>query len=203
MKKMRVNEAAQILGVSPSSVRVYANEGRLSFSLSPGGQRVFTQADIDAFLGKTEEETSRIAFYVRSSNGNKTLLGNQIEALTTAFGEPALVAKDASSGLNENRPGLWKIIRAAQEGKIDAVAVTQKDRLTRFGFRFLEELLFQHGVQILTAAETPEVSLQDELMPDFMNLLASFSGKFYRLRGYEQKKLLLQKAQERLNDSEG
>ena len=41
--------------------------------------------------------------------------------------------------------------------------------------------------------EQPHTSLQEELLKDFMSLIASFSGKFYRLRGYEQQKQLLTK----------
>lgn len=32
------------------------------------------------------------------------------------------------------------------------------------------------------------------IMQDFMSLIASFSGKFYRLRGYDSQKKLLSKA---------
>jgi hypothetical protein len=34
-----------------------------------------------------------------------------------------------------------------------------------------------------------------------MSLVASFSEKFYRLRGYEQRKLLLSKAGEKLEET--
>lgn len=35
---------------------------------------------------------------------------------------------------------------------------------------------------------------QEVLMQDFMSLIASFSGKLYRLRGYDNQKKLLSKA---------
>lgn len=35
---------------------------------------------------------------------------------------------------------------------------------------------------------------QEVLLQDFMSLIASFSGKFYRLRGYDNQKKLLSKA---------
>ena len=50
------------------------------------------------------------------------------------------------------------------------------------------------------AFETPDKSLNEELMQDFMTLIASFSGKFYRLRGYEEKKKLLAEAERRIEE---
>lgn len=37
------------------------------------------------------------------------------------------------------------------------------------------------------------------LMQDFMSLLASFSGKFYRLRGWEQRKKFLDDVQKEVD----
>ena len=41
--------------------------------------------------------------------------------------------------------------------------------------------------------------MMDELMDDFMSLLASFSGRFYKLRSVEHQRLLLRKAEQRLS----
>ena len=38
---IRVTEAAKILGVSPITVRRWCNDGKLEYSLSAAGQRVF------------------------------------------------------------------------------------------------------------------------------------------------------------------
>jgi excisionase family DNA binding protein len=46
-----VSEAATVLGVSTGSIRRWADIGRLETTRTPGGQRRFSQAQIDAFLG--------------------------------------------------------------------------------------------------------------------------------------------------------
>lgn len=189
-KHYRVNEVASLLKVSPTSVRRYANEGRLEHNLTPMGQRVFTQEQLDAFLGV--EETQKVTvFYVRSSQGKQEQLDSQADLLTKAYGLPVRIYSDKGSGLNENRKGLKRLLDDASNHKFTQLVITQQDRLTRFGYSYLERLLDAHGVSILILGETKEKSLYDELLQDFMSLIASFSGKFYRLRGYEQQHALI------------
>ena len=45
----------------------------------------------------------------------------------------------------------------------------------------------------------PKISAEQELMNDFMSLIASFSGKFYQLRGYTQQKQLLTQAEHNID----
>lgn len=190
---------AEQLSVSASSVRKYANAGEISFTLTPNGQRVFSQEAIDLFTGK--EQVVIPVFYTRSSNGDQKMLDSQKKALTLKYGNPNHVYSDKGSGLNENRKGLNQLLGDAQRGKFTTVYVTQKDRLTRFGFTYLESLLKMCDVNIVVLGDETVKTLHEELLQDFMSLVASFSGKFYRMRGYEQKKQLLAKAGEHLDET--
>lgn len=87
-------------------------------------------------------------------------------------------------------------------GEFNKLAVTHKDRLTRFGFHYLEELFGQLGVEILVADMDDRKTIHEELIQDFMSLLSSFSGKYYRLRGYEQQKLLLRQVEDEIAQRE-
>lgn len=201
MKKFyRVTEAATQIGVSASALRTYTAQGRIKSTRNPAGQRIYTQEQINKFLG-IEKTPASFVFYVRSSDGDKIKINNQVSLLTEKYGEPLKVYKDNASGLSEKRSGLKSLIKAAEGRKFDTVIITQKDRLTRFGFTYLEQLFATYGVKIVVLGKENEKSLQEELLQDFMSLLASFSGKFYRLRGYEQKKLLLDKAGEQLEET--
>lgn len=198
---LRVNDVARQLSVSTSMVRVYANKGQLNHRLTPSGQRVFSQQDVNDFLGVSADPEETIVFYTRSNNGNKELLNAQKELLTATYGTPLTVVMDNGSGLNENRKGLVSLMEQAKQGKFSILCVTEKDRLTRFGFRYLEEFFSSNGVTVRVLSEKTEKTLNEELLQDFMSLIASFSGKFYRLRGYEQKKQLLRKAGEILEQN--
>lgn len=148
-----------------------------------------------------EPDAGKTFFYVRSSNGADVLISTQLEKLEAAYGEPDKVFQDKASGLNEKRRGLKALLQAvkSEEGKV-RVCITNKDRLTRFGFSYLEELLGAYGTEVvvLDTADTREPPAV--LMEDFMALLASFSGKFYRLRGWEQQRKLIDDVAKKLDN---
>jgi putative resolvase len=199
MRTYRVTRAAELIGVSATTLRRYTQLGKIKDTRNPAGQRVFTQASIDEFLGKPVGE-QKLAFYVRSSDGDQVKIDNQIDLLTKAYGEPVRIFKDKASGLNEKRQGLQALLNNAERGNLTKVAITQKDRLTRFGYSYLERLLKVYGVELVVFGEDTQKNIHEELLQDFMSLLASFSGKFYRLRGYEQQEQLLVKAGETLEE---
>ena len=73
--------------------------------------------------------------------------------------------------------------------KVSRVFVTYKDRLTRFGFHYLETVFEHEGVPIIVIRDMAhERSVQEELVEDMMALIASFSGKLYGLRSGKNKK---------------
>ncbi|AWK75611.1 hypothetical protein CBI38_16630 [Rhodococcus oxybenzonivorans] len=56
------------------------------------------------------------------------------------------------------------------------------------------------GVTVEVLREHGDKSLVEELMDDFMALLASFSGRFYRLRSKQNQRRLLDDAAARLEE---
>ena len=78
----------------------------------------------------------------------------------------------------------------AKDSKISKVYVTYKDRLTRFGFNYLEVYFKSHNVEIVVLNDVNEdKSPQQELIEDLMTIVASFSGKLYGLRSGKNKKV--------------
>ena len=68
-------------------------------------------------------------------------------------------------------------------GKVNHVYVTYKDRLTRFGYHYLEKVFAHYGVRIIVVKDIEKAkSIEQELAEDLMSLIASFSGKLYGLR---------------------
>lgn len=198
-RKVRVSEAGRILGLSPQTIRNWTNDGRLKCSYSLAGQRVY---DVDYLQSLIEPERGKpYIFYVRSSTKNDVLTETQVEKLTSAYGDPFRVFKDSASGLNENRKGLRALLAHCKENP-SVVCVTNKDRLSRFGFSYLEMLLNEYGceVSVLDSDDTKEPHAV--LLQDFMTLLASFSGKFYRLRGWEQQRQFLSDVEQELSACE-
>lgn len=196
MKKqyLRISEVAELLSVTPQTVRKWRLQGKLKGYTTPGGQHVYSREEIESYLNK-EKQTERPVHYARSSMGNKEAIAGQFKKLREVCGKPVMEIKDSGSGLNENRKGLERMIRLAKEKKITVIRVTEPDRLSRFGLKYLEELFGAYGVRIEYVFKDTEKSPEEELMADFMNLIASFSGKFYRMRGYREQKKLLKDAE--------
>lgn len=75
----RVGEVADMLHVTPESVRAYVRAGKIHCDRTPSGQRVFTQEHIDAYLGNAH--TPKHVFYARSSKGDRRAIQAQLDEL--------------------------------------------------------------------------------------------------------------------------
>lgn len=199
---IRVKEAATILGVSPGTVRNWCNQGKLPYHLSAANQRIFNKQELLDFkatsLGEEIEKKEKLVFYIRSSNGNDVTMDTQEKKLREEYGDPDYIIKDKASGLNENRKGFKKLLAMIANNPADSsekikVCVTNRDRLSRFGVGYIEIFAPLHNTEIVVLDSDDTKEPHEVLMQDFMSLLASFSGKFYRLRGWEQQKKLIKK----------
>lgn len=81
-----------------------------------------------------------------------------------------------------NRRGLWSMIRDAKRGMFSIICVNYKDRLTRFGFKYIEELLKIFNIEIKIINHFADKSLESELVEDMIAIIHSFSGRLYRTR---------------------
>lgn len=195
-KPLKIGEVARLLGVSTSMVRVYVKQGRLACSLTPGGQRVFSPNDVKQFIGESSQDST--VFYVRSSKGDKTAMDAQEAELTRNFGEPVKVYRDSGSGLNENRRNLNRMLDDAAMGRFTRICVTHEDRLSRFGVSFIKRFLCEYDVKVEALYDDKKTD-REEVLSDFMAILASFSGRYYRLRSKREQRSLLDTAKDKLD----
>jgi hypothetical protein len=59
---------------------------------------------------------------------------------------------------------------------------SHEDRLTRFGYSYLERYFDCYGVSVTVIEDETDKSAQEELGDDLIKLVASFSGKLYGMR---------------------
>lgn len=90
--------------------------------------------------------------------------------------------KEVGSGVNDNRKKLKKLLEADDWG---IIIVEHKDRLTRFGFNYIEILLNKEGrkIEVVNMAEDEK----SDLMTDLISIIYSFSAKMYGLRRSKRK----------------
>lgn len=194
---MRVGAAARYVGVHPQTLRRWQAEGRIAAErVNARGDRRFRRSELDRLKGKPGPADERVGLYVRvsGSTGQESSLAAQEAQLRALCGAAASVRvfKDRASGLNERRAGLRGLLRAASRGELSVVRVTHRDRLTRFGFGHIEQLLGAYGVRLEVLHEDAEQSVEGELLADFMSLIACFSGRLYGQRSAAARARLLQ-----------
>jgi putative resolvase len=191
-------EAAQALGISVSTLRAWRVAGRARPRMTAAGQYVYPESEINQLMGR-EPASGKTIFYARDSSGSEDAINLQIEKLREAYGEPDIIIRDNGSGLSEKRPGMGKLLRMVMRDEVSVIHATSQDRVTRFGWEWIRMILEEHHATAVFLTTKPDESPHEELMQDFMSLIASFSGKFYRLRGWEQRRKLLRAAEDEID----
>ena len=97
------------------------------------------------------------------------------------------IIKDIGSGINFNRKGLRKIIKLGIEGKINKLVVAYKDRLTRFWFDLIEDLLKEYSNCDIVKNDKEDKEAEEELVNDVLLILNVYTAKMNRLRKYKNK----------------
>jgi len=140
----------------------------------------------------TEQSINNIVIYSRVSNhSRKEELNYQVDrciSYCTAKGYSiSKIHKEVASDMNDNRKEFWRMI----ESKPDIIVVEHKDRLTRFGFKYLERLLPQLGCKIEVINRDHED--EKDLIKDLVSIITSFCCRLYGLRRGTAKSKEIQK----------
>jgi len=188
----RTGEAAKKLGVSKMTILRWIKSGKLKARRIGKEYRV-PESEIRRILeGKIPD---KVVIYARvSSRDQKEDLERQVEYLKNYCSskgyQVAKIITDISSGLNENRRGLKQLFDLVEGGEVTKVVITYKDRLTRFGFKYLEQYFNSHGVEIEVIFDDGGKTPEKELVEDLIAIVTSFAGKLYGARSRKKKRLV-------------
>lgn len=183
-----------MLGVTTITLKNWESSGKIEFSRTPTNIRFLSRDQLINVLDKQglyfndTNFTKKDIIYARvSSHDQKTHgdLDRQIQFLINENSDlqNVLVLSEVGSGLNDKRKKLQQLIKMVMNDEVNRVFITYRDRLTRFGFHYLETVFNAKGVEIVVVKQSAEeTSVEKELMNDMMSLIASFSGKLYGMR---------------------
>lgn len=192
----KTGQAAKLIGVSIPTVIQYCESGLIPYGRTESGYRLIQSSDLCDYLDTlglviddTQQEKSDV-IYARVSTHKQAVRGDlerQIEKLKLFAIDHNVrnlqVLSDVGSGLNDNRKNLLRLISMVQDGAVNRIFITCKDRLTRFGFNYLKQICEHHGTTIVVVSDqTEQMSESEELAEDIIALIHSFSGKLYGLR---------------------
>jgi predicted site-specific integrase-resolvase len=191
-------EASKKLGVHQRTLMDWDKKGLIDVVRTPGNKRLY---DVEKFLKehnlkkdekKEELEESKEKLnicYVRvSTNGQKDDLENQKNFMKENYKDYILI-EDIGSGLNLNKKGLRKIINLAIKGKINKLVIAHKDRLVRFGFELIEDLIkeYSNGEIIILDKKNISKKPEEELVNDVLQIMNVYVAKMNGLRRYKKK----------------
>ena len=192
---VRIGIAASILGVCTRTIRRWDAAGKIQCTRTIGGHRRISLAIIECHPareadGSHADVPAGVAVYCRVSSHEQKAKGDldrQVATATrhctkTGLGTP-VVFTDVGSGLNATRPGLARLCKQVESGRVRTVVVSFKDRLTRFGFEYVRRYFASHGASIVVARQPTMRSMQDELVEDLIAFVTSFSGRVHGMRG--------------------
>ncbi|WP_288647006.1 IS607 family transposase [uncultured Lactobacillus sp.] len=187
-KIYKVGEAAKLLGVSRSTMQRWDREKRLVANRNVANRRYYTQEQLDTFRGiKPHRKT--VAYARVSSAGQKENLKHQMSFIIEYANARGIIIdehiEDIGSGLNYNRKKWNKLLDEVEEGKIEQIFVTYKDRFARFGFDWFEHFCNKHNTKIIVL-NNPETSPDEEMVDDLISVVHVFSCRLYGIRRYSK-----------------
>ena len=156
-KLYSISKTAEILDVTPKTLRIWDKENKLKPVLTSGGHRRYKESDINKILGieETQVEKKEVCVtYSRVSSQKQKVSGDldrQSQRLSEYCAKHNLyveyIIKDCGSGLNDKRSGFVQLTDLVIKGKVNKVIVEHKDRLTRFQYNFIEKMYKVFGCE--------------------------------------------------------
>jgi len=189
---LKIGEAAKILGVSIQTLRRWEEQGYLVPNRkSKGKTRYYSYEQL---IGKTFQENDLTIAYARvSSHDQKEDLERQANVLAsycTSHGWNFNVIQDLGSGMNYQKKGLKSLINMILEKKMMRLVLTHKDRLLRFGAELIFALCEAKQIEVVIINKGDEVSFEEELAQDVLEIITVFSARLYGSRSRKNKKLI-------------
>ena len=190
---MKLSEYARKMGVTYRTAFRWWQNGNLDAYQMPSGT-IFVRDPTPEPLAAP----SKVALYARVSSADQRQdLQRQLQRLrdfaaAKAYPVTAEIV-EVASGLNDKRPKLSKLLA---DPTITVILVEHRDRLTRFGFNYIDLLLSTQGrrLEVIFPTDT-----DNELVDDFVALITSMSARIYGRRNSQKRAEQIKKCVEQVN----
>jgi predicted site-specific integrase-resolvase len=188
---MKPKEVMEVLRISRSTLRRLRKEGKIKAIRLPNGRYDYDEESVYRYLFETmgKPPQRKTVIYARvSTSKQKQDLINQIELAKNfciARGwKIDGIYKDVASALNfDARKDFQALLNEVMSYRVERVVISYRDRLTRVGFSFFENLFARFGTQIVVVNDyVSEKKDIEEIIEEIITLLHSFSMKYYSNR---------------------
>lgn len=177
---MKLSTYAKELGISYRTAWKWFKEGKIKGAYK-------TESGTIIVPERAMEKPEYVVTYARvSSSENKKNLKTQSDRLQAFCIANGWIIKEnvteVGSGINDKRKKLEKLLN---NDKITKIVIEHKDRITRFGFNYLEVLLGKRGCNIIVINVAD--GDKNDLMQDLISIITSFTARYYGLRRSKRK----------------
>ena len=195
-------EASEKLGVHQRTLYQWDKKGWIETIRTDGNKRLY---NVDKYLNEKKcnnnedciknlenidktKDKLKISYVRVSTQGQKDDLERQKKQMKELYPKHIMI-EDIGSGVNLNKRGIRKIINLAIEGRIEELVIAYKDRLARFGYELIEDLITTYSKgKIIIINKKKELKPEEELAFDVLQIMNVFTAKMNGLRKYNKKK---------------
>jgi putative resolvase len=171
---MRLSAYAKQMGVSYKTAFRWWKAGKLdAYQLDTG--TVIVREPL------ASEAPANVALYARvSSADQKEDLERQMQRLKDYAAsrgyQVSKIVSELASGLNDSRP---KFLKLLTDASIGVIVVEHRDRATRFGLTYIEQLMQMQGrrLEVIFPSDT-----DNDLVDDFIAVITSMASRIYGRR---------------------
>lgn len=188
-----IGEAAEVLGVSITTLRRWETEGKLIPERTAAGHRRYDLSKLKPEIVHAASDERRTVAYARvSSHDQKNDLERQkqvLELYCARNGWTFEIIADLGSGMNYQKKGLKRLLDDVVEGRIGRLVITHKDRLLRFGAELVFAICEAKSVEVVILNQGEDTTFEEDLAKDVLEIITVFSA-LYGSRSRKNQKLL-------------
>jgi putative resolvase len=192
---LTISEAANILGVSISTMRRWELEGKIQCEKrADGGHRRYDVSKLKPNEYQQTKDHRKTIGYARVSDRDQVKDLERQEELLELYcakqGWTYEIISDLGSGMNYYKKGLKQLLNEILAGNIDRLVLTHKDRLLRFGAELIFSIYAAKEVEVVILNKGEEGRFEEELAKDVLEIITVFSARLYGSRSRKNQKLL-------------
>lgn len=196
---MKASQYAKKLGVDYQTVLNWFHAGHIRGRQLPTGTIIITEPIEISGDSIKDLKAEDVVIYARaSSSEDKHILDAQADrclqyCLAKGWAVKSVI-KEVGSGLNDQRRKLQALLK---DDSVKVIVVEHRDRLTRFGFNYIDTLLRSRGrgIEVIN----PPKDEKEDLLADFVGIVTSFCARIY---GQRRSKRDTEKIIKRLQNNE-
>ncbi|ATZ80201.1 putative serine recombinase [Bodo saltans virus] len=165
--------ACEMLGISYPTLYKLAEKGEID-TIMIGKQQLYNVNTYFTKIKSINPNKKNICYCRVLNKKHKNDLNEQIKSMTSLYPDYEIIS-DIGSGMDYERAGLMKILDYAIKGEIENVVISNKDKLVKFGYELIENIIKLYSNGKIVVLNTPNETTQpDEISKEITAILNAY-----------------------------